>query len=139
MNDQEARKRILDMLAAGRITVDAATDLLKAIGAPGQVAEASAPTAKPRGSARVLRIAVDAPPNGDDSGAKVRVNIPLALAKYAGRFLPAEATTELSQKGIDLAQLLKDLSDDMPDGRLIDIEADDPANGGKTTVVVEVV
>lgn len=139
MSDQDARKRILDMLAAGRISVDAATDLLRAVGAPGPTPAEAAPAAKARGAARVLRIAVDAPPNGEGSGAKVRVNIPLALAKYAGRFLPADASAELSLQGIDLEQLLKDLGDDVPDGRLVDVEADDGVGGRKTSIVVEIV
>ncbi len=139
MSDEGARKRILDMLAAGHITVDAATDLLKAVGAQAPKAAGALPPSKTRGTARILRISVDAPGNGEESGAKVRVNIPLALAKYASRFMPADASAELSTQGIDLAQLLKDLGDDVPDGRLVDVEADDASSGRKTTIIVEVV
>lgn len=138
MSDQKARKRILDMLAAGRITVEAATDLLKAVGgAPPQPPEPPEPP-KPRGSARVLRIIVDAPATSSGSGAKVRVNIPLALAKYATRFLPAEASAELNLQGINLVELLDALGDDVPEGRLVDIEAESDDGPGKTTVVIEV-
>jgi len=139
MNDEGARKRILDMLAAGHITVDAATDLLKAVGAKAPRAAGELPPAKARGSARILRISIDAPGNGDENAAKVRVNVPLSLAKYANRFLPADASAELSMQGIDLAQLLKDLGDDVPDGRLVDVEADDGKGGRKTSIVVEIV
>ncbi|HRN18729.1 MAG: hypothetical protein WC972_11580 [Trueperaceae bacterium] len=139
MSDEGARKRILDMLAAGHITVDAATDLLKAVGAQAPRPAGELPPAKARGSARILRISIDAPGNGEENAAKVRVNVPLALAKYASRFLPADASAELSMQGIDLAQLLKDLGDDVPDGRLVDVEADDGVGGRKTSIVVEIV
>lgn len=141
MNDSDAdsRKRILDMLASGRISVDAATDLLKAVGSAVPKTQEAIRPAKPRGGVRMLRIVVDAPATGGSSGAKVRVNIPLALAKYAARFLPSDASAELSSQGIDLAQLLKDLGDEVPDGRLVDIEAEDEKGGGTTTVVIEVV
>jgi len=138
-SNTDSRKRILDMLASGRISVDAATDLLKAVGSATAKSHEVTPPTKPRGGIRMLRIVVDAPATGGSSGAKVRVNIPLALAKYAARFLPSDASAELSSQGIDLAQLLKDLGDEVPDGRLVDIEAEDDKGGGTTTVVIEVV
>lgn len=135
MSDPEARKRILDLLAAGRISVDAATDLLKAIGAPG-AADRVEGSARPRGTARLLRVLVDAPGDNGQQGVKVRLNIPLGLAKYAARFIPPDATAELSLQGIDLAKILADIGDDVPDGRLLDVEAD--GDDGKVSVVVEV-
>lgn len=141
MADPDARKRILDMLAAGRISVDAATDLLRAVSVPaGPKPTPELPAApRPRGAARILRISVDAPSASSGSGAKVRVNIPLALAKYAMRFIPRETTEELSDQGIDIAQLLQDLGDDVPDGRLVDIEAEEGDGDGKMAIVIEVV
>jgi hypothetical protein len=87
----------------------------------------------------MLRISVDGASVKGRQGAKVRILIPLALAKYASRFLPEGANAELSMQGIDLAQLLKDIGDDVPDGRILGIEADDESGGGKTTIVIEVV
>lgn len=67
------------------------------------------------------------------------MNVPLALAKYAMRFIPRDTTEELSDQGIDLAQLLQNLGDDLPQGRLVDIEAEDDSGDAKIAVIVEVV
>ena len=45
----------------------------------------------------------------------------------------------LSDQGIDIAQLLQDLGDDVPDGRLVDIEAEEGDGDGKMAIVIEVV
>lgn len=142
MADSDTRKRILDMLAAGRITADAAAELLKAVSTSGPRLPSPPPVPTPppapqRGGARMLRILVDAPHTGN--GGKVRVNVPLALAKYAMRFIPRDTTEELSDQGIDLAQLLQNLGDDLPQGRLVDIEAEDDSGDAKIAVIVEVV
>ena len=142
MADPDARKRILDMLAAGRISADAAAELLKAVSVQGPRVPAPPPVPTPPptpapGRPRILRILVDAPNTGN--GGKVRVNVPLALAKYAMRFIPRDTTDELSDQGIDLAQLLQDLGDDLPQGRLVDIEAEDDSGDAKIAVIVEVV
>lgn len=136
MNANEERRRILDMLAAGQVSVDQAAELLEAIG-PGRGAEAAAPRA--RGTARMLRISVDAtrPDGGKD--ATVRVNVPLGLARFAGRFLPPDARAELERQGIDLAALLDSLDTDVPGGRLVDIDASDEGTGTTAKVVIEVV
>lgn len=142
MADSDTRKRILDMLAAGRITADAAAELLRAVSSspPRIPAIPEAPTPPPvpkRGGPRMLRIVVDAP-NAGNKG-KVRVNVPLALAKFAARFIPRDATQELTEQGIDLAQLLQHLGDDLPEGRLVDIEADGESGDSKVSIIVEVV
>ena len=61
MAENEVRRRILDMLAAGTISVDEAANLLKALGAgtPGRAIEPPAPP-RPAGQARLLRISIDA-------------------------------------------------------------------------------
>lgn len=128
------------MLAAGSISVDEAANLLKALG--GQPAAPPAlPGPKRTGQARVLRISID---DGDDesgqAGTKVRVNVPIALARFATRFIPKDASSELHEQGIDLEEILASLGDDLPDGRLVDIDAssDDPSEGN-TRIVIEVV
>jgi hypothetical protein len=136
MNVSDERRRILDMLAAGQITADQAAELLEAIG-PGREAAPSAPPAK--GTARLLRISVDATRPDGSKEATVRVNVPLGLARFAGRFLPPEARQELEGQGIDLTSLLASLDTDVPDGRLVDIDATDDEKGTTAKVVIEVV
>ncbi|MFU8887291.1 MAG: SHOCT-like domain-containing protein [Trueperaceae bacterium] len=140
MAAQDERKKVLDMLAAGQINVDQASELLRALG-DGPSGSASPPPPPPArtGTARLLRISIDANDDGDGDRAKIRVNVPLGLAKFAGRFLPAEARTELEAQGIDLSELINALSTETPEGKLVDIDVDDDAGGKKAKIVVEVV
>lgn len=143
------RRRILDLLASGRIDAEQAAALLKALGPVagprgGSAAERSARVAaqvaaahaeasahasaqaqagRARGISRVLRISIDAP------GAErvVRVNVPLALARFAGKFLPDTARAQLQAHGLDLDELFQALREDMPAGRLLDLDVDDLA------------
>jgi len=140
---QDERKKVLDMLAAGQINVDQASELLRALGdAPSTTGSAPPPPPPPArtGTARLLRISIDANDDGDGDRAKIRVNVPLGLAKFASRFLPAEARTELESQGIDLSELISALSTETPEGRLVDIDVDDDGSGRKKAkIVVEVV
>jgi hypothetical protein len=141
MAAQDERKKVLDMLAAGQINVDQASELLRALGdAPiGAAPPPPPPPAARSGTARLLRISIDANDDGDGDRAKIRVNVPLGLAKFAGRFLPAEARTELESQGIDLSELINALSTETPEGKLVDIDVDDDSGGKKAKIVVEVV
>lgn len=141
MAAQDERKKVLDMLAAGQINVDQASELLRALGdAPIGAAPPPPPPPSTRsGTARLLRISIDANDDGDGDRAKIRVNVPLGLAKFAGRFLPAEARTELESQGIDLSELINALSTETPEGKLVDIDVDDDSGGKKAKIVVEVV
>jgi hypothetical protein len=141
MPAQEERKKVLDMLAAGQINVDQASELLRALGdAPRVVSVGAPPPPPPRaGTARLLRISIDADEDGSgNSRAKIRVNVPLGLAKFASRFLPAEARTELEAQGIDLNELINALSTETPEGKLVDIDVDQNGRKG-AKIVVEVV
>ena len=142
MAAQEERKKVLDMLAAGQINVDQASELLRALGdAPvGAVPPPPPPMPARTGTARLLRISIDANDDGDGERAKIRVNVPLGLAKFAGRFLPAEARSELETQGIDLNELINALSTETPEGKLVDIDVDgDDGNTKKAKIVVEVI
>ena len=142
MAAQDERKKVLDMLASGQISVDQASELLRALG-DGPIGSAPPPPPPPPpariGTARLLRISIDANDDGDGDRAKIRVNVPLGLAKFAGRFLPAEARTELEAQGIDLSELINALSTETPEGKLVDIDVDDDSGHKKAKIVVEVV
>ena len=109
-------------------------------GPPPPPGAARAPTAPPppRPPAQVLRIAIDAREDGEDR-AKVNVNVPIKLARFAARFLPKEARHELDAQGIDLAELLAGLGDDVPEGPLVDIDASDETGGKTARIRIEVV
>lgn len=141
MADSEDRRRILDMLAAGSISVDEASNLLQALGGSQPAAPAALNAPKRSGQARLLRISIDDDgSDGGGTGTRVRVNVPIALARFATRFLPKDASTELQEQGIDLEQILASLGDDLPDGKLVDIDAasDEPGNSN-TKITIEVV
>lgn len=138
----DERKKILDLLESGRVNADQASELLRALGAAPREAGPPPPPPPPArtGTARMLRISIDA--GGDDGerkNAKIRVNVPLGLAKFATRFLPLEAKDELADQGIDLEELIAALSSETPEGRLVDIDVDDDGDGKRAKIVVEVV
>ncbi len=138
----DERKKILDLLESGRINADQASELLRALG--GGPREATPPRSPPpsarTGTARMLRISIDVTGDeGDKKNAKIRVNVPLGLAKFATRFLPVEARGELEAQGIDLNELIAALSSETPDGQLVDIDVDDDGDGKRAKIVVEVV
>ncbi len=122
------RQRILEMLASGQITVEQATELLNALEAP---ARPDAP-ASPKSAAKMLRILVD-----KEDEAKVRVNVPAPLARFAMQFVPKETRRELEAQGINLNELLGVLKNEFPEGRLVDVEADE--DGESVRVIIEVV
>ncbi|WP_027894075.1 SHOCT-like domain-containing protein [Calidithermus chliarophilus] len=127
----EDKRRIMDMVKEGKISVEEAVRLLEAIEPPATgprapagvaVMAPPAPPAPPaRGIARMLRISV----NGE--GIKVNVNLPVSLAKFASNFIPPDAKQAMSAQGIDLAGILDMLKGDLPEGRLVDVEIQDMA------------
>ena len=136
MSASDERKRILDMLAAGQLTAEQAAELLEAVGPARSTAT---PPATTTGTARLLRISVDATRPDGAKEATVRVNVPMGLAKFASRFMPPEARCELESQGIDLSSLLDALGSDVPDGRLIDIDAVSDEKGTTAKIIIEVV
>lgn len=130
------QRRILELLAAGQLTVDEASELLAALGPEGAPQPSQPPVPpRPKGISRNLRIRIDA----DRDKGKVRVNVPLGLARFASRFLPSEAKSQLERQGIDLDGLLESLGGDLPEGKLIDIEASGDEENPVARIVVEVI
>lgn len=147
----EDKRRIMDMVKEGKISVEEAVRLLEAIEPqatgprPPSGAAVMAPPAPPaKGIAKMLRISVSG------EGIKVNVNVPVSLAKFASSFIPPEAKQAMSAQGIDLAGILDMLKGDLPEGRLVDVEIQDMAQftggegqpsplKGSMRVVIEVV
>ncbi len=122
----EERKRILELLAEGQINAEEAERLLEALEGPAQI------ELLPRGggAARLLRIYVHDPK--DDT--EIKVNLPLALARFALKFIPEEQRAQITEAGFDLDELLASLKAETPEGRLVELE-----QGDGTRVLIEVV
>lgn len=136
---QEERRRILDLLAEDRITVEQAEALLKALNgaesAATSVPQPPVPAAVPRSrfAARSLQILI----TGQNGDRRVNVTVPVGLIKFAGKFLPPGAQLKIEESGIDLQALLNSLND--PDGiapgtTLLSIEADGDGDGDIITI-----
>ncbi|MER6146129.1 hypothetical protein ABT174_40040 [Streptomyces sparsogenes] len=134
MNEQ--RRRILEMLAEGKITTDEAERLIKAL--EREQPEAP-PGATPRAKSRpkYLRVVMDAE-DGGEGASRMNIRIPLQLLRAGVRLttlLPPVAITkvnaELEKAGvpIDLAELkpqhLEDLVEHLDD---VIIDLDDPGS-----------
>lgn len=99
-----------------------------------QQVEPAAKQAPHSSAKRFLRVIVTS-----SSGVqKANVNIPLGLVKVAVKFgmgfIPEKARAEMLQKGIDLAQidldeLVRLIDEGVSDGRLVDVDVDDPKEG----------
>ncbi len=131
------KTKILEMLANGQITVEEASDLLSAIATD----FTSIPTTTSSTSnlikkkTRMLHISIY-----KEDSADVNIRVPLALAKFAMRFVPAEAKAnlEINNQNIDLKEMLELLKQDgIPDGKLL--EADTVEDGKQVRVLIEVV
>jgi len=93
------RLKILRMLEEGKIKADEAARLLEAVGESGAEAEAAAAT---KGRGKTLHVRVF---RGDSERPNVDVNIPLSLAKWALKFVPADAKARMGDKEVDLDEL----------------------------------
>lgn len=104
----EDRKRVLEMLATGKVTVDEAERLLSALGdAPPSPSASDAAAAAPPRPGRFFRVVVTKTGN-EGPGKNVDIRIPLSLVKGGmrlGAMIPGcgEAVTErLKKQGINL-------------------------------------
>lgn len=104
----ESQKKILEMLAEDKITVEEATALLSKLNRseePDEVQEEPEDAPAKRKMPRYLRVIVDSA-NGD----KVNVRVPLSLIKTGiklSALVPGNAADRMSSHGFDLSQLSK--------------------------------
>ena len=136
----EHRRRILDMLAEGKITVDEAERLITALETPsGSVAPSKA------ASPRYLRVMVDADDGiGGDTPKKVNIRVPLQLLRAGVRLsgmIPEQARERVNQRlrergiALDIAQLKPENIEELI-AQLNDLSVDvDAANGHKRVKV----
>jgi len=106
---EEERKRILGLLAAGKITVGETEELLDALkrnGSADRPSESGKEKPEPRKSPSHMRVLVDS-----DDGDKVNVRIPMALLRAGiklSSFMPKSASEQikrkLSEHGVNIDQ-----------------------------------
>lgn len=125
------RLKILEMIQDGKITATEGMELLKAV----EESEPEDDSACAVLNNRFLRVRVEG-----GKIPKVNVNIPMRLIKsvtklasVAMAFIPPEAKGEIDKRGINLEQLLNELITELEmgasDGKLVDVDVDDPAEG----------
>lgn len=158
MADQAERRRILEMLGSGQINAAEAEELLRALESEdddridsGRATDRHAAAVEAAGLSRLrrgkqrqrhiarsLRIVIDSGDEEQKNSGRIAVTVPVALAKFAGKLIPEEVRVRLENEGIELADLLEALDEDLPEGRLVDIDTN-PAEGGKRArIIVEV-
>ncbi len=104
----EDARRILELLASGKVTVDEADELLRAIGAAPACAGQEATSSGGKPPARHLRFAVTRAAGDGRQERQVNIRVPLSLVRAGmrlGAMIPGygEAISErLRQRGIDL-------------------------------------
>ncbi|MDD8014252.1 MAG: hypothetical protein PHX45_01055 [Acidobacteriota bacterium] len=105
----EERRKILEMLSQGKITVEEAEKLLAAVGETGSAnGSADGTDAAGRRSWKYLRVQVEPGP-GSESGDRVNIRVPFKLIRAGLKFaalIPREAHDKVNQafkeKGIDI-------------------------------------
>jgi hypothetical protein len=111
----EEKKKILEMLKNGEISVDEADKLLESLGTDAQ--STALARKKDNLASRFIRIQVNS-----QSGDNVRVNLPLSLAKVGMSFIPQEAKVEMESHGVNLESIIEAIEQGA-DGELVNIEA----------------
>ena len=141
----EDRKRILGMLAEGKITADEAERLLDAMGAGGGPQLSSAVTSpRSNGAPKYFRVEVNAHEPGDGE-TKVNVRVPMQLLRAGVRLsalIPPKARDEvnaaMAREGIpfDINQLKPDNLEDLIE-HLADFQVDVDSADAKVRVYCE--
>lgn len=125
------------MVQEGKINAAEGLELLKALEESETPAGTKPSTAIPSNLAnRFLRVRIYT-----ENNTKVNVNLPLGLVKVASKFanfgarmIPDAAREEMQRKGIDLDQidfeeLIEQINQGLVDGKIVDIDANDPKEG----------
>jgi len=130
----EERKKILEMLAQGKITADDAERLLDklAAGESDHTSQSASAAREPDAKPKYLRVYVDSA-----DGDKVNIRVPLALIRTGIKLtavLPDHATEKLGEKGVDLSKL-SDLDQDELYEALRELQVDVDSEDGDTVRV----
>jgi len=113
----EERKKILNMLAEGKINVDEAEKLLEAIGEGGKAGDTRITQTEKKGAPKYLRVEVDGRDSATGKPEKVNIKVPLQLLRAGLKLksiLPDHARDKMNnalhEKGVNF-----DLNDLKPE------------------------
>jgi hypothetical protein len=102
-------RRVLDLVAQGKVTVDEADQLLRAMAAPAAEAAPAAADDTGRAVPRYLRIAVHKPARDGHRDKDVNIRVPLVIVKSGmrlGAMIPGLAgdqfTARMRERGLDV-------------------------------------
>ena len=143
----EERRRILEMLSAGKITTEEADRLLTALGSqPVSGSVATSPETAARTAPKYLRVMVeDRSERAHNGHTQVNVRVPMQLLRAGVRLaglIPAPALVQaneaLHEQGVklDLSQLKPENLEELVD-QLTDLTVDVDDNGTKVRVFCE--
>jgi SHOCT-like protein len=138
----EESRRILEMLSQGKITVEEADQLLRAVGAPKADTAPGSSEESPRPVPRFLRVAIHKTASEDSRKKEVEVRVPVALIRAGmslGSIIPRVAGDKVNQRlraqGIDLD--LSKIDSSTIDGLLKDLgELTIDVDGGRSQIHV---
>jgi hypothetical protein len=122
----EERMQVLKMLEEGKINAEEAEKLLSEIGA-GESLQGRTPA-----KSKMIRIRVF---EGSLEKPKVRVSIPISLAKFAMNFVPNEQKAKINDLNIDLDEIIRQVEEGA-EGHLVDVEDVDDETGKPTKVEI---
>jgi len=117
---------VLKMLEEGKINPEEAEKLLSEIGA------GDAMQGRPPVKSKMIRIRVF---EGSLEKPKVRVSIPISLAKFAMNFVPNEQKAKINDLNIDLDEIIRQVEEGA-EGHLVDVEDVDDETGKPTKVEI---
>ena len=124
----EEKRKILEMVKEGKITLEEAEQLLDKL----NLGESSnnAPRIKKPNSKKFLRVRVT-----EEDKVKVKVNIPIALAAVGLNLIP-KAKLNVDGKQINMDQILK-LIEEGTEGELVNIDAEDDGKNYKVKIFID--
>ncbi|AKL94642.1 hypothetical protein CACET_c11770 [Clostridium aceticum] len=136
---QNEKLKILEMIQEGKISSEEGLELLNALQEGDKTAKSILlDKSNAKNKERFLRVRV----SGDGIGVKkVDVNIPLSLLKVASKFvnmgmgmIPKEAKEEMEKNGVDISkidfdELIQLMDQGLSDGKLVDVDINDPEEG----------
>lgn len=129
------RRKVLELLAAGKITTEEAEQLLHRMSSPADAGEGRTTRAanegtgeRPPRTLRYLRVVVDSPTRDN-----VNIRLPLGLVRTGlklSTLVPGKVSHRLSERGIDLSHLGK-LDDEALMAELAALQIDIAAEDGE--------
>lgn len=139
MITSEEQRKILNLVAEGKITPEEGEELLSTLRSSSPLAiqptpsqgELTPPKGTPFSEKHILKIQVQTP-----EGNAIRLKLPLALAPLALQFIPRKGLQVPSAEGVqevNLQDLLQSLKE-VPDGQILKISS---AEGGVVEITLE--